>query len=218
MFFNDFCTCHDCDNVLNFPVLPELGCFDAPTHSEVGAIIFLPTGATAPADWTSVTDWKAVFNNVDTSNAAAKIFMGIGSIAEPETRQQRIAKGVEEIFLKRWTLEMLTNTMGNTIYAFVRFLQCHPMNYRFWFWDMGGFLYGGENGIKPWLTDANVSRQSGEQSLLSATAKITYQNCGCDPERVYLPTLFDNLIFSFNAWGTSPMDLWGTSPDEVWGT
>lgn len=218
MFYNDFCTCREaCTNLPVFPVLPGGGCFAPPTSSEVGAVIFLPDGVAPPGDWTSEAEWAPIFNNLDNSNAAAKIFFGIGSIAEPESNVQQIAKGVERTVRKRWTLEVQVNTLNDTVYDFVRFLQCQPTKYKFWYWDMAGYLYGGAKGIRPNTTNANMLRQSGETSFLTAIARITYQNAGCDPDRAYTPTIFEMSTFSRNVWGESPTTTWGESPTVLWG-
>lgn len=155
-------------------------------------VIMLPLGANLPTDWTSRTDWEAVLANDNLDNTKGKYFRVIGSVLEPETQTAEVVGGKEVIFNSTYTLNARVNGISDTIYAFMQSLQCGPENYRLWYYDVSGYLYGGSTGIRPSYTWAHSVHPEGQGNYAEWKAILKWRS-KCEPGRAYIPDLMTNL-------------------------
>lgn len=216
---NNFCNCTTCDTEFLFPALDvDQNCIGDVSLSQVVAVLILADGATPPSDWTSKTAWADVVDNNDTSNSFVKYVTGVGFVETPEKTQLTVAKGVTINTIKTYTLTLEVFNLSNAQYAFLRSLQCNPTNYTFWIENAGGHLYGGSDGILPFLTDVDFPLLGGENDVEKAVLTIRYRS-KCDPDRTYIENLSENFanVSGSKVMGMSETEVFGFSTTQIFG-
>jgi hypothetical protein len=219
---NAFCDCTTCDIEFTFGALDtDQNCVGNPLLSQVAGLLIIPDGATPPVDWTSKTDWEAAINNAATDNTAGRYIALVGGVDVPDKTITRVAKGVDVLSSRTYTLSAEQFNLSDTNRDFLRKLQCNPTNYKFWFETVDGHIFGGATGISPSFTDVDLPLGAGDTDLEKAVIAIQWRS-KCDPDRTYI----DNVSENFSAaaafaplWGFgTTAEIWGTpNSGEVWG-
>lgn len=113
----------------------------------------------APTDWTAPADWAAVLDQA----VAAKIrkLTGVGSLPAPEQEEVQISNRRKAFGLRTYQLTLNIDEFTLKNYAWARELQCGGTKH-IWFSTIGGFLFGGENGIKVTVIPPTSPMESGE--------------------------------------------------------
>lgn len=211
MAVNNFCLCDTCETEFLFPALDaDQNCAGSPSLSQVTGILIIPTGVTLPTDWESKEDWEEVIDNGDTVNSSGKYLTGIGSVDAPDKTIVTIAKGVQEITIRTYTLLLEVFNLSDAQYEFLRSIQCNPNNFTFWMENAGSHLFGGEEGISPTLTDVDFPLASAENDMEKATLTIQWR-ATCDPPR----TTIENLSENFGEVSGEGIGFWAIGDDNI---
>lgn len=175
-----------CGVALNYGALPsDPDCVSIPPLSEISDLYIQPTGATAPFDY-SGGDPVAVsgaIDNTDTSNAKTKHLVVIGTLDEPEETVYNGPKGTQVVSKRRFTVNARTPITAQSVYDFLRQIQCNSLNYVFWFGTRGGYLFGGENGISPASSNARFPKVAGEEGVEEGVLLLSFDTSNGDPPR-----------------------------------
>lgn len=175
-----------CGATLNYGALPEdPNCVSVPPLSEISDIYITPTGATDAFDY-SGGDPVAVSGGIDntvTDNSKTKHIVVIGTQGDPEETIYAGPKGAEVISKRRFTLEARTPITSQSLYDFLRQIQCNNLNFVFRFATRGGYLFGGENGINPASSNARFPKVEGEEGVEEGILVLSYDTTNGDPPR-----------------------------------
>lgn len=175
-----------CGAALNYGALPEdPDCVSVPPLSEISDIYITPTGATDAFDY-SGGDPVAVsggIDNTDTANAKTKHLVVIGSQSDPEESVYSGPKGAQVVNKRRYTVEARTPITAQSIYDFLRQIQCNNLNFTFRFATRGGYLFGGEDGIRPASSNARFPKVEGEEGVEEGILVLAYDTTNGDPPR-----------------------------------
>lgn len=191
---NNFCTyCTGCDTEHIFPAVEQAqDCNDSVAESQVCGVLIVPDGTTPPADWTAVADWVAIVNNSATVNTSARWIEGIGGVAVADKTVVTVAKGVQMVTMRRYTLEFQMLNLSSLNREFARALQCNPTNFTFWIYTLSERLFGGSTGIAPIFTDADLPLLAGENDIESGNLTFQWRS-KCDPDRAEVTGLDTSL-------------------------
>lgn len=193
---NTFLTCPaDCDTAL------VLGAIDVnqdctsyqQKYSQVCDLIIMPDGATAPLDWTSAPTVAAVsgaVDNADTVGGKSKHLVGEGGIAAPEKIADEYPKRKTKVNFRVYTLPFVVKNLSDDQYEFLRQLQCGNTDFKIWYANVGGHIFGGANGIDITSIDADFPLSEGRDDKESATVTVTWEADG-DPERGNAPAAYE---------------------------
>ena len=195
MALNSFCSdlCPDiCTGGLSLPALPEIqDCFTTADFKESQVsdlIIAAPAGITNPTDPTSASDWAAVIDNTDTTDAKWKHIVVEGDVAEPELVEIETPKLGTIVSKYIYTLTATVRKLDNTTYAFLKALQCGSTDMTFVYGTVGGRLfYNGQGtpvevGISPSSVRVTFPLDGGREDVERAVITITWE-ADCDPDR-----------------------------------
>ena len=175
-----------CGVALTYGALPsDPDCVGIPPLSEISDIYIQPTGATAPFDYTggNPTAVSGAIDNTDTTNAKTKHLVVIGTMGDPEETIYNGPKGTQVVTKRRYTVEARTPITAQSIYDFLRQIQCNALNFVFWIGTRGGYLFGGENGISPALSNARFPKAEGEEGVEQGTILLAFDTENGDPPR-----------------------------------
>lgn len=180
-----------CGGTLNYGALPEdPNCVSVPPLAEIQHVYIQPTGATAPFDWSTPTAPTAVsgaIDNTTTDNSKTKHLVIIGSQVDPEETIYNGPGGSQVVSNRRYTMNGRTPITAQSIYDFLKQIQCNNLNFVFWFGTRGGYLFGGENGIYPAASNARFPKNEGNESVEEGTIILTYDSDNGDPPRTPNP-------------------------------
>lgn len=180
-----------CGGTLNYGALPsDPNCVSVPPLSEISDIYIQPTGATAPFDWTTPTAPTAVsgaIDNTTTDNSKTKHLVVVGNQGDPEETIYNGPKGTTVVGLRRYTIEGRTPITAQSIYDFLKQIQCNNLNFVFWFGTRGGYLFGGATGINPASSNARFPKEEGNEGYENGIIILEYETDNGDPPRVPNP-------------------------------
>jgi hypothetical protein len=185
---NDFISCPaDCDTEFVFPAIPvDQSCstYEQP-FSQVCDLVIQPTGAAAPFDFTTPATPTVVsseIDNTDATNAKSKHLVGEGGVAVPEKDIGEYPKRQTRITNRVYTLVLNIKNLSDSMYEFLRGLQCGPTNFTFYYGTVGGRLFGPDGGIEPSSIDVDLPLGEGRDDKEIGTITITWDADG-DPDR-----------------------------------
>lgn len=182
MRYNQFKICDECSDITQLPVLDANQlCYVRPRYSQIGAIIFFSDGLPLPTDWTDEESFCNALNNTDEQKG--KYLAGIGSLAAPEKTKPALARGVEKVTMRKYTIEFEVKNLSDTNEAFLKTLQCGFRGFNFWYQTIGGRIYGNPSGIRPAFVDVDFPLDGGRDDYERAV--ITIKFCSLtDPQWV----------------------------------
>lgn len=193
---NTFLTCPaDCDTAL------VLGAIDVnqdctsyqQKYSQICDLIIQPDSANAPLDWTGAPTVTAVLNEVDNASALgtfSKHLVGEGGIPAPEKVADEYPKRKTKVNFRLYTLTFLVKNLSDAQYDFIRQLQCGSTDFKIWYANVGGHIYGGTTGIDVLSIDADLPLSEGRDDKESATITITWESDG-DAQRGDAPAAYE---------------------------
>lgn len=220
MFENIFCICDkDSCGSSYYPAIGDLqDCHNTIFSSEISGIILLPTGAAAPTNWQTLAGWTGVIDNSDNMNGFAKYFTGIGDVPIPQKTFIENAKGYKRITDKLYSTTIDVLSLHESMYTFLKYLQCNPRNYTFWLHTVSNHILGGATGIVPSFSQVDFPYERGEDGLQKGIVNIEWRAL-CDPERIIIndfETAIQNNIAPNIIQGAAANATWGNAPNEVW--
>lgn len=155
---NTFLTCpNDCAGTVDFPAIAaDQDCTSFTIEdSEICGVLIVQDG-NAPEDWTSVSSWETVINNSGTTAADGKYLVGRGGIPVADKTTVELFKNKDRTTKRSYSLSLSVLNMSDLHYEFLRAAQCGDTSIRFWLETVGGYIFGGPNGISPSLVDADM--------------------------------------------------------------
>lgn len=141
------------------------------------------------------TDWNNVggisnaaqddgvgIDNANTDNTKAKWLVGIGGVAEPTETITEYPKLQRKVTERLYTLTFRVLNLVQTQYDFLRQLQCGDTDFKFYYADLAGYVYGIEGGLAPLSVDVDFPHGGGNTDKNLADLIITWRATG-DPDR-----------------------------------
>lgn len=182
---NDWCSCPDiCTGVLTLKTLPvDQDCIAwLPLKSQVCGIVLAPAAAGVPVDWTLAPDWATFIDNTDVLNANGKYLVGIGGIPAAEKTVTPFPKAQERVTNREYTLTFNVPNLPEETYDFLIDLQCGDASLQMWYQSVGGWIYGGPDGIDLKSIDVDFPKGEGAEDFDQAVITMTFDACS-DPPR-----------------------------------
>lgn len=179
-----------CGATLNYGALPsDPNCVSVPPLSEISDIYIQPTGATAPFSMTgsTATAVSGAIDNTVTDNSKTKHLVVIGTQGDPEETEYNGPKGTIVISKRRYTIEARVPITSQSLYDFLRQIQCNNLNFKFWFATRGGYLFGPEAGISPAASNARFPKVEGDDGVEEGVIVLQYDTENGDPPRFANP-------------------------------
>lgn len=188
MALNSFLTCPaDCDTAL------VLGATDTnqdctsykQRYSQLYSLVIQPDAASAPLDWTSapaVTEVANEIDNSDTTGNKSKRLVGEGEVPVPEKVTDEYPGRKNRTSFRTYTLTHTIKNLSDEQYDLLRQLQCGYTGFKIWYDTVGGWIYGGANGIDISSIDVDFPKGGGRDDKELAVITITWEADG-DPAR-----------------------------------
>lgn len=192
--FNTFAiTCpDDCTTVPILPILDaEQNCAPVPKKSQVTDLWIKPNAATVTpfTGWTdgiyTVTANQAGINNAATDNSAVKWLVVEGGVADPDEEVQEVAKFIDIVSERTWTLNLTIKNVSDAHYDFARTLQCGNTDFTFWYGSTD-YVYGKATGIVPTKVTARLPKGEGRTDVDQIVIEIEFKGI-TDPDRKQNP-------------------------------
>lgn len=202
--FNDFLTIPaDCTTAYNLPALPaDPNCILAPKLSQVNYVFISPCSAAEPfendgSDAITLVS-PAEIDNANTDNTKSRQILGEGGIAEHEVvevdgpnRTTLIPNGG-----RGYELQHRIIISDQSVYDFLKALQAGWVDFRFWYQDLAGLLYGEVvtaavaatryGGIRPSYVNVQFPKGEGRDDRGYATLILRW-NANAEPHRYTSP-------------------------------
>lgn len=192
---NTFLTCPaDCDTPLVLGAIDTAQDCTSYTqkYSQVSDLIIKPDAASAPFDWTGAPTVSAVagaISNTDVTGAKSKWLVGEGGVGVPEKTVDEYPKRKTRVNFRTYSLVFVIKNLSDEQYDFLRQLQCGNTDYRIWYSNVGGHIFGGTTGIDVSGVDVDFPLESDRNAKESATLTITWEADG-DAERGNAPAAY----------------------------
>jgi hypothetical protein len=189
---NQYLDCpDDCDTSVLLPAISqEQDCTSYPQKdSQVCDLFITPDGAEEPFDWTVPlvpTVVTGAIDNTEALNAKTKRIVGTGGVDAPDEQVQAYPKQQEKVTKRTYTVVFNIHNVDLAHYNFGRALQCGDTGFTFWYANLAGNLYGGENGIRPKSVKAEMPLGAGAEDKEIITVTIVWEADG-DPDRTPNP-------------------------------
>lgn len=195
MAFNDFLSIPtDCDTAWNYPALPaDPNCVLPPGLSQINYVFFSPCTADDPFvnDGSDVV--TLVSNEIDNTNAdntKTRQILGEGGIGEHEVTEVPGPNGSVLIPIggRKYELQHKVLVSDRDTREFLRKIQGGQLNFRFWYQDRAGWLYGpvletGQStygGIFPTFVNVQMPKGEGADDYNYATLILRF-DADADP-------------------------------------
>ena len=192
---NSFLICPaDCNDDLNLgPLDEDQDCTNYNLFkAQVCDIIIKPnSAANSPIIWEEASPYEAqaVLEEIDNASidgTKSKKFSGIGGIAEPEEIIENYPKEKTKVTGRTYTLIYDVLNLTDDQYYTLRQFQCGWTSFRFWYVSLGGFIYGGTDGIEPKSVKATFPKDAADGAKDKCTITIVWEADG-DPDRNHTP-------------------------------
>lgn len=181
----------DCDDVLLYPAIPASQ--DCPNYtqgrSQIGWLYLLPNtlsgdifaswGSTSAATPTAVS---GAIDNTITNNTKAKALGGRGEIPVPEKTVLEYPFLKTKQTDKRYTLTFTHYQLDDSTYEFLRQVQCGSLNFKFYYADLAGYVYGIADGLVPDFISVRFPKGNGNTDKNTAVIVLSWKATG-DPQR-----------------------------------
>lgn len=178
----------DCETDFLYPAFDETQ--DCTNYdialSQISDILIQPDGAPIPLTaWTPgpPTLVTAAIDNTVADNTKCRHLVGIGGTGDPTEEVEQYPKGKTKVTKETSTFSFDVLNLSNQ-YESLRQLGCGATNFRFWFADRGGFIYGGATGIKPQSIKVKSPSSAGQTDKKKVTIEITFEHRGLPERRV----------------------------------
>lgn len=136
---------------------------------------------------TAIIDWAAAnVDNTDTTGTKVKYITVEGGIDQPTPVIDTLPKGKEYISAYDYSANFERRCVSDAMNDFMRHLQKGNPDACIWYETLGGYIYGGLNGIKPKTLYAVPTNGSGVDDKRIWTVVIQYRTC-VDPPRILNP-------------------------------
>lgn len=159
----------DCSSAL--PVVDFDKCAPKINISEIRRIFVGRANIQPFTDWLTAAEWTERLSETDVANAnAIRPLTVIADKPAPAAVNKDISNGRTFIIGKDHTVNWTIDDVSPENYEFMRQLECGGI-YRIWYETMGGYLYGGNDGIEAKLSgDDILNRGADEIETLAGTA------------------------------------------------
>ena len=192
---NTFLTCPaDCDDALDFGAIDVNQDCTAyqQKYSQVCDLIIQPDAANAPLDWTGAPTVSAVAGEVDNTNTdgtKSKWLVGEGGVPVPEKITDEYPKRKSKTSFRTYTLVFNVKNLSDDQYAFLQQVQCGNTDFKIWYANVGGHIFGGTTGIDIASIDADLPLDESRDGKEVGTITITWDADG-DPTRGDAPASY----------------------------
>jgi len=180
----------DCDDQLLYPAIAQdQSCTNYPQgRSQIGHLILRPTGAPDPfTTWGSTsaatpTAVSGAIDNTNNLNAKAKYLAGRGEIAVPDKTTLEYPNLKSRLTDKRYTLVFTHYQLDAATYEYLRQVQCGNLNFKFYYGDLAGYVYGIADGLVPDFISVRFPKGNGDTDRNTAVISLSWKATG-DPQR-----------------------------------
>lgn len=181
----------DCDDVLLYPAIPASQ--DCPNYpqfrSQIARLYLLPNTMSGDifASWgaTSAATPSYVSSSIDNTNALnakAKELVGRGEIPVPEKSVLEYPLLKTRTAEKRYTVNFTVYQLDDATYEFLRQVQCGNLNFKFYYADLAGYVYGIADGLEPDFISVRFPKGNGNADRNTAVIALSWKATG-DPQR-----------------------------------
>jgi hypothetical protein len=168
-------------------VLPPANSPDCPTgyvnQSEIDRI-FVGKPGYAFNDWEDAAEWALRLNQTWQDPTAIRSLTVVGDKPAPEKSIVQISDGREVVLNKKHTLNADIDVITDENFNWVNFLECNP-SLNIWFRTKGGYLFGGNDGIKV-TGSLDTVLERGDDSLEKLVGAFNWKN-KFSPQRIVSP-------------------------------
>jgi hypothetical protein len=195
MGINEFLTCPaNCNDDLNLGALDvDQDCTNYDIYdSQICDVLIKPDSALVdPITWGTISPKTAEVDLAQIDNSSidgtlSKLLSGIGGIAEPEEVVANYPKLKTKVTKYIYTMNFRILNLSEDQYDTLRQFQCGWTSFTFRYGSLGGFLYGGENGIVPKSARTIFPKGEGDTDKDECILRITWEANG-DPDRNISP-------------------------------
>lgn len=135
----------DCSTALNQVVFDD--CAPNINASEIKRV-FVAKGNSSPFEnWTTATEWTTRMAQSGTTANAIRTLTVIGDKPAPSSVSKDISNRRKFVVGKDHTMNFTVDDVSDENYEFMRSTECGG-KYRIWYETHGGYLYGGNEGVK----------------------------------------------------------------------
>lgn len=181
----------DCNAAGTFGTIEVIDpeCPPLPDRSEINELLLMhPTLGVGPVDWTDAGagGWSVVIDNADATDVKVKQLPVIGTKPD-ETRSEITMTNLTKIDgVGTYQIELRVKSLPDLTYDFLRGFQCGNIKPIIWFTDLGGHMFGKNEGIQTSKFTVRFPKESGEDAYDEAviTAQWIAQT---DPDRITNP-------------------------------
>ena len=175
----------DCDGTLDFPALPDYSneCIPIPGKSQINEIYITPDGATDGFNYSGGDPTLTVggFDNSVTDNSKSKFLPCSGGMDAPEPEIWEGPKEIDTVISRRYQLNLEIPYETIAEYLYLKHFQGNYRKYIVRFGDLDGWLFGGENGIRPFFVDAQFPKENSRTGRKICTLLIDFVTKDGDP-------------------------------------
>ena len=152
--------------------------------------IFVAVGNTpAFEDWKVAQEWVERINQVGDTAGVIRALTVIGDKPAASPVKKEISNGRQWIIGKDHTVNFTIDDVSDENYEFMRKLECGG-KFRIWYETKGGYLYGGNEGIKAFLSADDVLGK-GNEEIETIVGAATWRN-KFSPERTKSPIFVED--------------------------
>lgn len=131
-----------------------------------------------PDDWTDPADWATAIH-ASTAQKVRELIV-IGDLPEPEQEVRIVSDRRKVMGTKNFKLNITVDDATDDNYEFMRTLEC-GFTVRIWYGNIGGKLYGDQNGVLCDVTKANAPLDRGQNTFERFEFTFEWEAAGHPP-------------------------------------
>ena len=153
-------------------------------YSQVNAV-YIGTGDNPFTNWEDLSEWLARIDNADVTDATKlRKFHTVGDKPAPEKNKIDFSQDRTLYSIPKHTLNLKVDETGDKNYEFIRWLELNPgQTFRVWY-QVGKYLYGGNNGVPASVNFDDIIDED-KKTLNIFAGTVSWE--GVHPERALNP-------------------------------
>ena len=162
----------DCDQALGTVLFDD--CAPNINPSEIQRLFVSKGNAEPFTDWKQASEWTTRIAQTGTNADAIRELTVIGDKPVPSPITKDISGGRKYTVGKDHTLNFTVDDVSDENYEFMRSTECGG-KYRLWYETKGGYIYGGNDGIKVTIVMDDVLNR-GADEIETLNGVVTWRN------------------------------------------
>lgn len=161
-------------------------CAPEVNSSEIEKIFITQASSEPFKNWEEPTEWLARVSQTKVEKGTIRVLTVIADKPASASTSQELSNGRTRTTKKTNTVNYTIDDTSGENYDFAKMLECGS-SWKFWYQTQGGYIYGGNAGIKVKGITVDPINERGRDAIETIAGTLTWESKTSFPDRVKSP-------------------------------